>query len=77
MTKKELLLKYKDQACNNLLAYSETFLMNSAREGFEKEFNDTQEEIELLDEIIEDTVIVNELINEKRKNLDYKALTSV
>jgi len=55
MQKKELLLKYLDIASNNLLCYSNNYLMTEAKEGFEKEWQEENEEIELLGKMIKDT----------------------
>jgi hypothetical protein len=54
MDKKELLQKYRDQACYNLMCYSKTLLMNKPKEGYETEWQQAIEEIKLLEEMIKE-----------------------
>ena len=51
MTKQELIRKYIKRASYNLLCYSENYLMTVPKNGYEKEWNETQEELKLLSEI--------------------------
>ena len=53
LTKKDLLLQYLEMAIHNLLCYSRNYLMSEPKEGYEKEWNEAQEEVHLLDEMIE------------------------
>lgn len=53
MTKKELFKKYYDMACHNLLCYSKNYLMTEAKDGFENEWKQANEECELLKQLIE------------------------
>ncbi|MBU5312248.1 hypothetical protein KQI38_09430 [Tissierella carlieri] len=52
MTRVEILEKYKDIACHNLFCYSANYLMSKPKEGYEKEWNEANEEIKLLEELI-------------------------
>ena len=52
MTRVEILNKYKDMACHNLFCYSANYLMSKPKEGYEKEWNEANEEIRLLEELI-------------------------
>ena len=46
-----LISKYVDEALHNLLAYSTNYSMSEPKEGYEKEWNETKAEIELLSDI--------------------------
>ncbi|MCX7841511.1 MAG: hypothetical protein N2489_00360 [Clostridia bacterium] len=53
MTKIELLKKYHDMACHNLFCYSRNYAMTEPKDGYEAEWKQAGEEVELLEEIIE------------------------
>lgn len=55
MTKKELLNKYRDMACHNLLCYSNNYLMTEPKAGYEKEWQEAKEEVKILEEIISES----------------------
>jgi hypothetical protein len=57
MTKIELLEKYKDQAYYNLMCYSKNLAMTIPREEYVKEWNEAQEEVDLIREITKDLSI--------------------
>lgn len=57
MGKRELLLKYYDQACHNLLCYSRRYLMDEPKEGYETEWQQANEECRLLDEMIKEAAL--------------------
>lgn len=52
MTKDELLRKYHDQECNNLLCYSANYGMTKPRAGYETEHAECLERVKQLEEII-------------------------
>lgn len=52
MTRKELLKEYQDREYNNLFCYSQNYGMTKPKEGWEKQFNQTQEKINLLEEML-------------------------
>lgn len=55
MEKMDLLKKYLDMASHNLLCYSKNYAMTEPKDEYEKEWQETREEIELLKEMIKDT----------------------
>lgn len=61
MTKQELLKKYYDEACHNLLCYSTNYLMDKPRKGYEKEWKETKVEVELLEEMMKQLLVDREV----------------
>ncbi len=54
MNKLDLLNEFRDKLYNNLLRYSDNYLMNSPHKNFIKEWNETKDKIKLIEEIISD-----------------------
>ena len=54
MTKVEILNKYKGVAYYNMFCYSDNYLMDQPKNGFEKEWNEAREEVELLEALIKE-----------------------
>lgn len=54
MNKIELLKDFEGTLYNNLLYYSENYLMNKPKEKFVKEWKETKEKIDLIKEIMKD-----------------------
>lgn len=54
MNKIDLLEEFEGTLYNNLLCYSENYLMNKPKEKFDKEWKETKEKISLLKEIRKD-----------------------
>lgn len=54
MTRLDLFKKYHDMACHNLLCYSANCLMEKPKEGYEKEWNEALQEVEILEELIKE-----------------------
>lgn len=54
MEKTNLLKKYLDQASYNLLCYSRNYSMSEPKEGYEQQWQETQEEIVLLEDMIQE-----------------------
>lgn len=54
MTKKELLEKYYEQEMNNVFCYSATYMMNSPKKGYEREWREAKERAAMLWEMIEE-----------------------
>lgn len=52
MTKKELLEKYYEQEMNNVFCYSATYMMNSPKKGYEQEWREARESVDILVEMI-------------------------
>ena len=52
MKKGDLLQKYYDMACHNLLCYSANFLMEEPKRGFEAEWEQSKNECDLMQEIL-------------------------
>jgi len=52
MTTIELLKDYLDRERNNVLCYSASYLMDSPKKGYEREFAETLERVELLEQLI-------------------------
>ena len=50
--KEELLKKYYDMACHNLLCYSKNYGMSEAKEGYEAEWSQAEAECNLLQEMM-------------------------
>lgn len=65
MEKMDLLKKYLDMACHNLLCYSKNYAMSEPKEQFVQEWNEAQEEIELLKEMVKE---INVDIPEEKLN---------
>jgi hypothetical protein len=82
MTRIELLKKYYDMACHNLLCYSRNYAMTVPKEGFEVEWKQVNEECELLQEMIKQYEVAQqketaspkkaakEIVNEYKQKLD-------
>ena len=54
MTTHDLLEDYLDRERNNVFCYAANYLMNSPKKGFEREFAEAQERVELLERLILD-----------------------
>ena len=54
MTTKELLEKYYDIEMNNVFCYSATYLMDSPKKGYEREWREACESAGILKELIEE-----------------------
>lgn len=52
MTTKDLLTEYLDREHNNVFAYSANYLMTTPKRGYEREFQEAQERVELLEELL-------------------------
>lgn len=61
----ELLSKYYEMACHNLLCYSNSYAMEQAKEGFEEEWRQAKAECELLQEMIKEHIEEQVLVSEK------------
>lgn len=53
MNKFELLKEFEDMLCHNLLCYSANYLMNKPKKQYVKEWEETQEKISLVEEMME------------------------
>ena len=54
MTTKELLEKYYEREMNNVFCYSATYLMDSPKKGYEREWCEACESAGILKELIEE-----------------------
>lgn len=54
MNRLDLLKEVKDCLYNNLFCYSSDYLMNKAKSGYENRWEETQEKLELIEELIEE-----------------------
>ena len=54
MTTKDLLEKYYDIEMNNVFCYSATYLMDSPKKGYEREWREAGESAGILKELIEE-----------------------
>lgn len=54
MTRKEVLKKYYEMEMNNVFHYSQNYLMNSAKKGYEKEWEDATIRAEALMEMMDE-----------------------
>ena len=54
MNRKDLLQKYYDLEMNNVFAYSANYLMNQAKKGYEREWEEAVERAEALQELMEE-----------------------
>ena len=54
MTRSDLFKKYYDMACHNLLCYSANYLMGKPKEGYEEEWEEARQEVEILEELIKE-----------------------
>ncbi len=54
MTRKELLEKYYDMEMNNAFCYSATYMMNSPKKGYEREWREAKERADILKELLEE-----------------------
>lgn len=52
MTTKELLEKYYEREMHNVFCYSATYLMNSPKKGYEHEWREARESVDILRELI-------------------------
>ncbi|MDD2956679.1 MAG: hypothetical protein PHD67_10285 [Oscillospiraceae bacterium] len=52
MTYKELLEEYLDREHNNVFCYSANYLMDTPKKGYEKEFAEAVERVEMLETLI-------------------------
>jgi hypothetical protein len=74
LNKKDLIKKYKDQAYYNLMCYSQNLGMTIAKQGFVKEWLETQKEIEILGSMyaeLEKNEML-EFINHAPENINFK-----
>lgn len=63
--KMDLLYKYHNRACHNLMCYSKNMLMTEPKEGYENEWQQAKEECRLLDEMIKETAQGGQLAEKK------------
>ena len=54
MNRKDLLQKYYDLEMNHVFAYSANYLMNQAKKGYEREWEEAVERAEALKELMEE-----------------------
>lgn len=54
MTRKELLEDYYEREMNNVFCYSATYLMNSPKKGYEQEWREARESVDILRELLEE-----------------------
>lgn len=54
MNRKDLLQKYYDLEMNHVFAYSANYLMNQAKKGYEREWEEAVERAEALQELMEE-----------------------
>lgn len=52
MTTKDLLTEYLDRERNNVFCYSANYLMTTPKRGYEREFREAQERVELLEDLL-------------------------
>lgn len=52
MTCKELLEEYLDRERNNVFCYSANYLMDTPKKGYEKEFAEAAERVDMLETLI-------------------------
>ena len=52
MTYKELLEEYLDRERNNVFCYSANYLMDTPKKGYEKEFAEAVERVDMLETLI-------------------------
>lgn len=52
MTCKELLEEYLDRERNNVFCYSANYLMDTPKKGYEKEFAEAVERVDMLETLI-------------------------
>ena len=62
MKRIELLKEYYDREMNNVFAYSANYLMNSAKKGYEREFEAAVMKADTLKEMIEEEERKNEAV---------------
>lgn len=68
MNKIELLNEFRGTLYHNLLCFSKNYLMEEPRENFVKEWEETKEKINLIDEIIKDeNILMNNNENKSTK----------
>lgn len=51
MNEKKFINKCMDMACHNLLCYSANYAMTQPKKGYEKEWKEAQEEINIIESI--------------------------
>ena len=61
LNKFEVLKEYKEMLTHNLLAYSSDYLMNKPKKQYVKEWEETQEKISLVEEMMEDNKQINRI----------------
>ena len=49
----DLLKEYLHQEENNVFCYAENYLMNTPKKGYDREFSEAQERVELLEDLLE------------------------
>lgn len=54
LTRNELLRQIYEQECHNLLCYSKTYGMNTPKDGYEKEWKESNEKVELLKQMLDE-----------------------
>ena len=54
MSRIDILKKLYDQAMNYVFAYSSNYLMNSPRKGYEKEWQEANEIVDKLDDMLKE-----------------------
>ena len=68
MNKFEVLKEYKEMLTHNLLAYSYDYLMNKPKKQYVKEWEETQEKISLIEEIMEDN---KQIVKEEVRSISF------
>ena len=68
MNKFEVLKEYKEMLTHNLLAYSSDYLMNKPKKQYVKEWEENQEKISLIEEIMEDN---KQIVKEEVSNISF------
>ena len=68
MNKFEVLIEYKEMLCHDLLSYSSDYLMNKPKKQYVKEWEETQEKISLVEEMMED---IKQIIKEEVSGISF------
>ena len=68
MNKFEVLKEYKEMLCHDLLSYSSDYLMNKPQKQYVKEWEETQEKISLVEEMMEDN---KERVKEEVRSISF------
>ena len=68
MNKFEVLKEYKEMLYHNLLSYSSDYMMNKPKKQYVKEWEETQEKISLVEEMMEDN---KERVKEEVRSISF------